>query len=132
MIGKKLTESIEDYIESIYLDYKKDNGGVRITDLALKMNVSKASANDAVRKLKEMGHVEHERYGQIYLTDSGMKLGEEIYEKHRFLRHFLISVLGVSPSVAEEDACGIEHVISEETFSKMKLFLEESGHPLNE
>ncbi len=129
---KKLTESIEDYIESIYLEYKKINGGVRITDLALKMNVSKASANDAVRKLKELGHVEHERYGQIFLTESGMTLGEEIYEKHRFLRHFLINVLEVSPSVAEEDACGIEHVISEETFAKMKLFLEESGHPLKE
>ncbi len=131
-MGKKLTESIEDYIESIYLEYQKINGGVRITDLALKMNVSKASANDAVRKLKELGHVEHERYGQIYLTESGIALGEKIYEKHRFLRHFLINVLGVSPSVAEEDACGIEHVISEETFTKMKLFLEESGHPLKE
>lgn len=132
MAGKKLTESIEDYIESIYLENQKSNGGVRITDLALEMNVSKASANDAVRKLKELGYVEHERYGQIYLTESGMKLGEKIYEKHCFFVFFLKDVLGVSPSVAEEDACGIEHVVSEETFSKMKLFMEKAGYTLKE
>ena len=131
-MSKKLTGSIEDYIESIYLKHLENNGGVRITDLALMMDVSKASANDAVGKLKKMGHVEHEKYGQIFLTESGKKLGAKIYEKHCFLRHFLINVLDVSPAVAEEDACGIEHVISEETFTKMKLFLEESGHPLKE
>ncbi|WKY46664.1 metal-dependent transcriptional regulator [Eubacteriaceae bacterium ES3] len=123
---KKLTESVEDYIEAIYLEYQKNSGGVRITDLAATMNVSKASANDAVRKLKEMGYVEHERYGQIYLTESGKKLATDIYEKHRLLKRFLQEVLGVSCRVAEEDACGIEHVISQETFDKMKSFLENS------
>ena len=79
---KKLTESIEDYIETIYLDFSQDNRGVRITDLAQAMGVSKASANDAVKKLKSLGYVEHERYGQIYLTDSGEAMGIKIYEKH--------------------------------------------------
>ncbi|WKY43288.1 metal-dependent transcriptional regulator [Eubacteriaceae bacterium ES2] len=125
-MGKKLTESVEDYIEAIYLEHQKNSGGVRITDLALTMNVSKASANDAVRKLKEMGHVEHERYGQIYLTITGEKLAISIYEKHRMLKQFLHEVLGVSCRVAEEDACGIEHVISEETFNKMKAYMEKS------
>ena len=124
--GKKLTESVEDYIEAIYLEHQKNHSGVRITDLALTMNVSKASANDAVRKLKEMGHVEHERYGQIYLTESGEKLATSIYEKHRMLKRFLHEVLGVSCRVAEDDACGIEHVISQETFDKMKAYLEKS------
>ena len=58
---KKLTESIEDYIETIYLDFSQDNRGVRITDLAQARGVSKARANDAVKKLKSLGYVEHER-----------------------------------------------------------------------
>ena len=61
----KLTESIEDYIERIYLDYMKDKRGVRITDLALAMDVSKASANDAVKKLSAMGYVDHEKWANI-------------------------------------------------------------------
>lgn len=121
--GKKLTESIEDYIETIYLDFSQDNRGVRITDLAQAMEVSKASANDAVKKLKAMGYVEHERYGQIYLTDSGMAKGAEIYEKHCLITEFLSTVLDVTPSVAEHDACCIEHIISDETFEKMKAYL---------
>lgn len=120
---KKLTESIEDYIERIYLDFSQDHRGVRITDLAAAMNVSKASANDAVKKLKVMGYVEHERYGQIYLTDSGMAKGAEIYEKHCLITDFLSKVLDVTPEVAEHDACCIEHVISDETFTKMKDYM---------
>lgn len=120
---KKLTESIEDYIETIYLDFSKDNRGVRITDLAQAMGVSKASANDAVKKLKAMGYVEHERYGQIYLTEEGQEKGVQIYEKHCIITEFLEQVLQVSPAVAEHDACCIEHIISAETFDKMKEYL---------
>lgn len=121
---KKLTESIEDYIETIYLEGKKNGKGVRITDIALKLNVSKASANDAVRKLKGLGHVDHERYGQIFLTESGEDLAEKVYEKHRLITEFLIKALDVSLENAEKDACGIEHIICEETFEKMKAYLE--------
>lgn len=124
--NSKLTESIEDYIEQIYLDYLKDNHGVRITDLALAMNVSKASANDAVRRLKELGYVEHEPYKHIYLTDSGIKKGAQIYEKHQILTQFLHDIIGVSLDIAEQDACGIEHIISDETFSCIKIILEKN------
>ncbi|KNZ41081.1 metal-dependent transcriptional regulator [Acetobacterium bakii] len=123
---KKLSESIEDYIETIYLEYEKNKKGVRVTDLALKMNVSKASANDAVRKLKALGYVDHERYGQIFLTDSGMNTACTIYEKHRFISQFLVTILGVSSKIAEEDACAIEHIISDETFEKIKACLKNS------
>jgi DtxR family Mn-dependent transcriptional regulator len=124
---KKLTESIEDYMETIYLEYDKNKKGVRITDLALKMNVSKASANDAVRKLKALGYVEHERYGQIFLTDSGMDTACTIYEKHRFISQFLEIILGVSSKTADEDACAIEHIISDETFEKIKVCLKKNS-----
>jgi len=120
---KKLTESIEDYMETIYLEFEKNKKGVRITDLALKMNVSKASANDAVRKLKALGYVDHERYGQIFLTDAGMNTASDIYEKHRFITEFLETILGVSSKTADEDACAIEHIISDETFEKIKVCL---------
>lgn len=119
----KLTESIEDYIERIYLDYMKDKRGVRITDLALAMDVSKASANDAVKKLSAMGYVDHEKYGQIYLTETGIAKAEEIYDKHCKIKEFLETVLDVPSEIAENDACCIEHVISAETFENMKKFM---------
>ncbi len=80
---KKLTESIEDYIETIYLESQKHGKGVRITDVALELKVSKASANDAVRKLKELGYVEHERYGQIYLTEIGTNRAVKVLSESR-------------------------------------------------
>ncbi|WP_303867561.1 metal-dependent transcriptional regulator [Acetobacterium wieringae] len=120
---KKLTESIEDYIETIYLESQKHGKGVRITDVALELKVSKASANDAVRKLKDLGYVEHERYGQIYLTEAGKCRAVKVYEKHRLITEFLMKALDVSLANAEQDACGIEHVISDETFEKMKAYL---------
>jgi len=122
---RKLTESIEDYIERIYLDYMKDKRGVRITDLALAMDVSKASANDAVKKLSAMGYVEHEKYGQIYLTKLGIAKAEEIYNKHCEIKEFLKIVLDVPEEIAENDACCIEHIISDETFENMKKFMKE-------
>jgi DtxR family Mn-dependent transcriptional regulator len=125
-MNEKLSQSIEDYIERIYLDYSSKGCGVRITDLALSMEVTKASANDAVRKLKSLGYVEHERYGQIYLTETGRAMGERIYDKHRTITSFLEKVLDVSPGIAEKDACNIEHIISDETFQKMKTYLNEA------
>ncbi len=122
---RKLTESIEDYIERIYLDYMKDKRGVRITDLALAMDVSKASANDAVKKLRAMGYVDHEKYGQIYLTELGLAKAEEIYDKHCKIKEFLETVLEVPTDIAENDACCIEHVISEETFENMKKYMKD-------
>ena len=119
----KLSESIEDYIEKLYLDNYSDNRGVRITDLAEAMNVSKASANDAVRRLKELGYVEHEKYRQIYLTEKGIKKGEAIYDRHTTITEFLNIYVGVNPEIAEKDACAIEHILSEETFKHIKDLL---------
>lgn len=124
MEKKKLTESIEDYIEQIYLDNLHDNRGVRITDLAEAMNVSKASANDAVRRLQKLGFVEHEKYRQIYLTDKGKQKGAEIYNKHTTLTKFLNEIIGVDLKIAEKDACSIEHILSEETFNRIQLLVD--------
>ncbi|MGL4607041.1 MAG: metal-dependent transcriptional regulator [Eubacteriaceae bacterium] len=117
---KKLTESIEDYIETIYLEFERKQKGVRITDLASLMGVSKASANDAVKKLKSLNFVEHEHYGQIYLTNAGRETAKKIYERHQYLCFFLEHILNVSSKNAELDACAIEHVLSDEAFEKIK------------
>lgn len=117
---KKLTESIEDYIERIYLDNQENGRGVRITDLAQAMNVSKASANDAVKRLKNLGYVEHERYRHIYLTEKGKEKGAQVYERHQIITRFINEILGIEPELAEKDACSIEHIISEETFQSIK------------
>lgn len=116
----KLSESIEDYIERIYIAHLKDDRGVRITDLAESMNVSKASANEAVKRLKKLGYVEHEKYRPIYLTENGMNKGAQIYDKHLTIKEFLNKILNVDAEIAERDACCIEHIISEETFQSIK------------
>lgn len=119
----KLTESIEDYIERIYLDNYISNHGVRITDLADAMNVSKASANDAVKRLKKLGYVEHEKYRHIYLTDKGREKGAQIYDKHQTLTRFFNEVLNVELEIAEKDACSVEHFISDQSYEQIKILV---------
>jgi DtxR family Mn-dependent transcriptional regulator len=127
---QRLSSSIEDYIETIYI-YSQEKPGVRLTDLAKGMGVSKPSANDAVKKLKDLGYVTHDKYQPIYLTDKGRAKAREVFDKHMTLTDFLVDVLGVTPKVAEQDACCIEHIISEETFQKLKKYITEQkkeGH----
>lgn len=121
--GKRFTESIEDYLEEIYLNYLGSNTGVRITDLAQAMGVTKASATDAVKKMADRGLVRHERYGRIYLSEAGLETAKEVYDRHVTITKFIRNFLNVSPEIAENDACGIEHIISDETFSAIKATL---------
>lgn len=114
----KLTGSLEDYLEAVYLIEKK-KGEVRITDIALFMNLSKPSVNKAVSTLKENGLLEHEKYGAIKLTESGTNLAKEIYFRHETLTKFFIETLGIEPEIAEDEACKIEHIISRQTLSKL-------------
>jgi len=118
---ENLSQSIEDYLESL-LKLESSNG-VRITDLANFMEVSKASANDAVGRLKKLNYVSQERYGNIFITESGKKIAEKIMEKHNVLTRFLHEHLKVSKKNAELDACQIEHIISDETYKKIKKIL---------
>ncbi len=122
METKKLTQSIEDYLEIIY-NYALDRQGMRITTLSEKMGVAKPSAHNAVTKLRELGLVTQETYGLIHLTDKGKKKGEKLAKKHNVLYKFLTTVLGISAQTAENDACKIEHVISEETLQGVNTYL---------
>ena len=119
----ELTRSREDYLEAI-CEICEEEKVARVKDIASHMAVSLASVNYALKALKGEGLIKHKRYGYIELTEKGCKIGQAIYSKHKSIRAFLTNILNVSEGVADKDACGIEHVISEETFDKMKSFME--------
>lgn len=110
-------QSEQDYLESI-LTLSSEHEVVHRVDVAKKMNVSQAAVNKAMKLLSEKGYI-YEDGKHLYLTQSGRAYAEAVYEKHCVLRDFLI-YLGVTPARAEEDACHMEHVVSDETFEAMK------------
>lgn len=121
----RIYESRENYLETI-LVLKKLNGQVRSIDIARKLNFSKPSVSRAIGILKEDGFVVIDRDGYIEFTEKGKQKAESVYDRHNQITEFLISIVGVSADIAEEDACRIEHVISEETFLKIKEYLNEA------
>ena len=116
-------ESGEDYLETILILHR-NTGFVRSIDIANELGYSKPSISRAVGILKSDGYITVEPNGQIVLTDSGMAKAEQVYERHLMLRKFLTDILGVSTENSEQDACRIEHILSEETYEKLKGFVE--------
>lgn len=114
----EIHESSEDYLETILI-LKERIGQVRSIDIATEMNYSKPSISVAMKKLRENGYIEVDRDGFITLTDSGYEIASSIYDRHKLLTKFFIS-LGVNAEVAALDACKIEHDLSEETFQKIR------------
>ena len=114
-------ESKEDYLERILI-LKQKNGQVRSIDIANDMSFSKPSVSVAMKKLKELGYISIDDSGYIELTTSGYEIASLTYEKHITLYNALLK-LGVSEEVAHEDACKIEHELSEESFQKIKEFI---------
>ena len=122
-------ESSENYLETI-LRLREAHGAVRSIDSAPELNFSKPSVSIAMKKLRENGYIEMDTDGFITLLPSGEEIAKRIYERHKLLTAFFIR-LGVTPEVAAEDACKIEHYLSDETFSCIKAhalegFLSES------
>ncbi|WP_024832685.1 metal-dependent transcriptional regulator [Ruminiclostridium josui] len=115
----KLQESGENYLETILI-LKNKNGNVRSIDIANELGYTKPSISRAMAILKNAKYITiDENSGYISLTDSGYNIAKAMYERHEILSRYLIS-LGVSPETAAQDACRIEHVISQETFEKIK------------
>ena len=106
------------YLESIYVLARK-SGAVRSLDVATYMNFSKPSVSRAVGLLKEGGFILVDKSGYITLTSSGLEIAQKIYERHTLLSDFLIR-LGVDPAIAAEDACKMEHDISDSSFEAIK------------
>ena len=114
----KIQESAENYLEAILVLMQK-NGQVRSIDVAHYTGFSKPSISRAVGLLRDNGYVSIDQNGLLGLTESGMQIATSIYERHTVLTAFL-TALGVDAETAAEDACRIEHVLSEETFDKLK------------
>ena len=114
-----LYESGEMYLESI-LVLTKQGKNVRAIDVCEYLGYSKPSVSRALGILKKSGHVLVDKSGYLTLTESGRSVAEKIFERHRILTEVLISI-GVSPEVASDDACRIEHHISDESFEAIKM-----------
>lgn len=115
----------EDYLEAILVLWNRQKGEVRSIDIARELNVTKPSVSNAMKILREGSFITMDENGFITLTDDGRYVAEKIYEKHRVLTKWLIS-LGVNETVSEQDACRIEHVISDESFAALKKHIRES------
>ena len=112
----EIRKSAEDYLEAM-LVMKERHGYVRSIDIAEHLGVTKPSVSYATKRLRENGYITMNRDGMITLTESGMEIAEKIYTRHKALTKFFMQI-GVSEEQAREDACKIEHDISEETFTK--------------
>ena len=110
----KHNRSSEDYLETILI-LSERLPVVRSIDTAIELNFSKPSVSVAMKHLKESGKINVSTAGYITLTDTGKEIAEKVYERHRVLAQMLVT-LGVNEKTANEDACEMEHVISEETF----------------
>ncbi len=120
----KIHASGEDYLEAILILQKK-SGMVRSVDIARHMGFSKPSISHAVGVLKDGCFLTVDGEGYLHLTETGREVAEKIYERHKFFTEQLMTV-GVDQKTAEQDACRIEHCISDESFQKLKKVLHNS------
>lgn len=116
----QIYESAEDYLESILIIQER-KGVVHSVDIAEEKHFSKASVSVAMKKLRENGYITMEKDGALKLLPPGQAIAERIYERHKMLTEFFVSI-GVDRETAAKDACKVEHDLSEETFQKWKEF----------
>ena len=122
----QIHQSAEDYLECI-LKLNKELPVVRSIDIANEMNYSKPSISVAMKNLRLNGYINVDNSGFITLTESGMEIASNIYDRHLILRKWL-EFLGIDPEIAEQDACKIEHTLSKETYTALrKHILDEMG-----
>jgi Mn-dependent DtxR family transcriptional regulator len=117
-MAMKIQASAENYLETIYV-LKRRIGAVRSIDIVNELGYSKPSISVAMKNLRENGCIEMDSDGYIRLTEKGAAVAEKMYERHTLFSRWLVS-LGVDEKIAGEDACRIEHVISEESFAAIK------------
>lgn len=119
----ELYESGENYLETI-LVLKNKNGHVRSIDIARTLSFSKPSVSRAMSLLKEGGYIKTDSNGYIDFTESGLQIAKKIYRRHTMLTEWLTAI-GVDPDTASQDACRMEHIISQQTFEKIRDHLNE-------
>lgn len=118
----RILESSEDYLEAMLMMREK-HGYVRSIDIAAELGVTKPSVSYATKRLRENGYITMDKEGLITLTESGYAIASRIYERHRTLTAFFVR-LGVNEETAREDACKVEHDLSEETYNAIKRHAE--------
>lgn len=118
----KLTNSQEEYLKTIYL-LEKNNQKVRVTDIALKLEITKPSVNKAINLLKEMKLINYKAYGDITLTKQGESYAIEVIKKQDILEMFLIEILNIEKQQAEKEAVAMKHAISEQTARKLNQYI---------
>ena len=117
----KIQESAENYLETILI-LKNRLGAVRSIDIANELKFSKASVSEAIKRLWANDYIDIDNSGYITLKAKGLGIAEAIYERHTLLSQWLIA-MGVTQTTAKEDACKLEHDLSEESFEKLKVFM---------
>ena len=120
---ESLSMTHEDYLEAMVMLGGAAGSSIRPVDVAEKMGVSKSSVNKAVSVLKSKGFVEQPYYGDITLTEDGIRYGNKVFERHRTLTEFLTKAVGLDPETAEKEACQMEHAINDDSFEKWLAFI---------
>jgi len=118
----KLSATLEDYLEAIKMLCDK-KGFARVKEISKMLNVEMPSVNSAIKRLKKKGLILYEKYGYIELTPNGNIIARKIYNRHVKIKEFFEKLLNMDSEVAEENACKIEHSISEDTFNRILSFL---------
>ena len=118
-------ESSEDYLETILM-LSETKPVVRSVDIANELGYKKSSVSVAMRNLRERGHIRVTDEGYIYLTETGSKIAEMIYERHKLISEWLIKI-GVPEAIAVEDACRVEHDLSMESFEAIKKYIKKNS-----
>ena len=124
---EKVSMSHEDYLETLVLLGGTAQNPIRSVDVAEKMGVSKASVNKAITVLKEKQLVDQPYYGDITLTKEGYDYAISILNRHRLLCTFFTDYLGIKPEIADEEACRMEHAISDDSYKKWAAFIKKLG-----
>lgn len=117
-----ITSSLEEYLKTIYV-LKNKEGQVRVTDISRKLNYSKPSVNRALNCLKDEGLILYEAYGDIDITEEGIKLAKSTIKRYDILKLFLVEILDVNESVAQDEATKMKHSISEDTIAKLENYI---------
>lgn len=119
---KPLTSVMEDYLEAIF-DLDREKKAIRVKDIAKRMDVKMPTVTSMLKTLNDRGLVHYEKYEYVELTRDGKSVGREMRRRHLILRKFLTTILKIDPSVADEEACKMEHALSEETLSSLTDFM---------
>lgn len=119
-----LTPSLEDYLETIFLLQKGSRQEARVRDIAAARNVKASSVSPALKRLAEMGYLEYEQRESIRLTDAGKIAAQRVYARHVLLFQFFHDILGMPEERAREEACGLEHALSDEGMDRFVRFFE--------